>query len=362
MSNSYFKKELNYSLGNEDTAMEVGILEEDSPHVFSVSGSGGRVVPLLSRSPKKLTCVDISEQQLYLVELRIACIKALTVEQYAAFLGYPPSPLTPEERKKIFHSLTLSEKAKTYFEAFYEARQWEHFLYDGKWEKMFQTLSRINSKITGTKGRAIFECKTLEEQKKYYDKGFPHLRWLLVVSVLGNASVFDALLYKGDCAKKNIGESFVAFYRRVFAHLFTKALARENYFLQLCFFGKVVYPEGNPVECDPKVFAKAKEALKTCEVEYMRGDVIELAKQSKTPVSFYSLSDVPSYFMGEKEKNYLQDLKSALSPGATVVLRYYLHIPEGTDKTGYENQTDRYRELISSEKVGVYHVEILKFI
>ena len=52
MSQPYFNQ-LNYTLGNEDTSLELAILPERVGHVFSVAGSGGRVVPLLAKFPRK---------------------------------------------------------------------------------------------------------------------------------------------------------------------------------------------------------------------------------------------------------------------------------------------------------------------
>ncbi len=360
MSNQYFENKLNYTLANEDTALEVALLPLNASHVFTVAGSGGRAMPLLSRAPKKLTCVDVSPFQLYLTEMRIEGVKALSLDEFKKLFGYPGVEATAEERKKIFNSLTLSNPAREYLSGMFESIYWKPLLYLGKWENLFVNLSKVNSKITGRAGRKIFECRDLKEQKEYFKKRFPRLRWKLVLALLGNASVFNALLYKGDFTKKNISESYVGFYNRVFAHLFENTLARENFFLQLLFMGEIAYPEGCTVECHPDVFAAAKEGAKNCEVSYQQGDVIELAQTANSPIDFYSLSDVPSYFTGNKEKKYLADLLPHLSKNALVVLRHYLHIPENSDKTGYVDITQNYRELISKEKVGVYEVELLK--
>lgn len=361
MSQEYFTKKLNYSLGNEDTALEVAILPENAEHVFCVAGSGGRVVPLLAKNPKRITCVDVSPQQLLLTELRMAALRAFSFEEYLSFWGYPPTPMTPLYRKQAFAKLALSEKCKTYFHELFSSVAWESILYLGKWESMFVTLSQVNQRVTGERGANLFESRTLEEQREYLKNSFPRVLWHIVLLFLGNASVFNALLYKGDCAKKNIPESFVKFYARIFQDLFSKSLVRENFFLQLCFFGKMVYAEGGPAECDRAIFDSAKKAVSTCLIDYKQGDVIELAKSAEVPLSFYSLSDVPSYFVGPREQNYLQELAPTLAKDAIIVLRYYLHIPEGTNKTGFEDITQIFAKEIALEKVGVYHVEVLRW-
>ncbi|NBW81737.1 DUF3419 family protein, partial [bacterium] len=77
MSSAYFNT-LNYSLANEDTALELGILPEQRRHVLSVAGSGARVLPLFAKSPQRLTCVDLSQEQLFLTELRIESARVLS--------------------------------------------------------------------------------------------------------------------------------------------------------------------------------------------------------------------------------------------------------------------------------------------
>ena len=44
---------------------------------MAVAGSGGRVLPLLARRPRRLTCVDICRPQLFLTELRVEALRAL---------------------------------------------------------------------------------------------------------------------------------------------------------------------------------------------------------------------------------------------------------------------------------------------
>ena len=70
MAKKYFS-DLNYSLGNEDTSLEVEILKHIRPkNIFSVAGCGSRALPLLSVFPDNLVAVDISEAQIFITELR----------------------------------------------------------------------------------------------------------------------------------------------------------------------------------------------------------------------------------------------------------------------------------------------------
>ena len=362
MSNpeNYFKQ-LNYTLANEDTSFEHAILPEGVSSVVSVAGSGSRVIPLLARKPKILRFVDLVPEQLFLAQARVEAVRAFTHDEFLSFFGYPgASNDTTANRKALFERLDLTSKAKESLRARFEALEWGTLLYEGKWEQTFAKLSKVNGKITGSAGRGLFECRTLKEQKDYLATKFPYWKWRAVLAIIGNAGIFNALLYRGSFPKKNIPQTFLEFYRERFQRLFDQDVARKNYFLQLCFFGKIQYPEGVLIEANPDVFSDMKKGLATCEIRYENASIIDAVKNAKEPVEFVSLSDVPSYFSGELEREYLQTISPGLAPGALVVLRSYLHRPENMNVSGYKDVTQEFAGPISQEKVQVYDIEVFK--
>ena len=145
MSFSYFNK-LNYSLANEDTTFEYQMMLPNLGHIVSVAGSGGRVIPILASQPKKLTCVDLSVEQLYLTEFRIEACRQLEYDDYIKLLGY--EKIDSSERRKIFGKLKLTDKTKHFIESVFSELQFESLLYTGKWEKTFSKLSRMNRFFT----------------------------------------------------------------------------------------------------------------------------------------------------------------------------------------------------------------------
>jgi len=355
----YFNN-LNYTLGNEDSSLEYEVLPSKVNHVFSVAGSGSRVLPLLAKKPKKLTCVDTSYEQLYLTELRIESLRTLDYESFLAFWGYPPKSLSPLDRKKAFESLNLTPKANKFLKQTFEVNNWDSLLYIGRWERTFVKLSRINRLFTGKKGARLFEYKASSDYYNYLKNGFPHIAWKLTVLLLGNAAVFNTLLYKGNFPKKNIPGTLYSFYVNSFNRLFNQGPARNNFLLQLLFFGKLLFPEGNPIECNQKIFLLAKEGLKQSSIAYIHGDIIEEAIKSSERIDFVSFSDVPSYFSGETEKTFLQKIHTKLSSDCLLVIRNYLHVPKDTETKVYDDVTNHYKSLIEKEKIQMYVISILK--
>lgn len=336
-----------------------------------IAGSGARVLPLLARRPAHLTVVDVAAEQLWLTELRVEAVRTLDHREYLAFFGYPQGgrrlPAPPARRKALLKQIgargRLSDEARRFAHGLLESGQWQVPLYVGRWEQTFRRISGMIRRMVGPKGLAIFNCRDLEEQRDYYLRHFPRRRFDLVLLLLGNANTFNRLLYKGHFPVHNLEVSYFQHYRRAFDHLFRTSLARQNYFLQLLFLGELVHAEGNPVECEPPVYQRIQQGIRDTQIRYVQGDAINAAQQAvarSEPIEFISFSDVPSYFSGELESRFMQQLKPALADRAQVVVRNYLRIPERLDLTGFSDETGRYADLVAAEKLQVYDIRVYR--
>ncbi|HEU4538288.1 MAG TPA: DUF3419 family protein [Polyangiaceae bacterium] len=356
---AYFDGQLNYSLGDEDTSVELAALPEGARHVVAIAGSGGRALPLLARGPARLTCVDVSGPQLALTELRFAALRALERDEYVAFLGYPPRPMAPSERERCFRRLAFSAGARDALARLFAANGWGPIAYLGRFERAMAQLAKVNGFVTGAAGARLFDAADLGAQRAYLAASFPQARFRAVVRLLGNAAVLNSLLYKGEFPKKNRPESAYAIYRDIFDRLFTRAPARASYFLQLVFFGRLRYPEGNPVECDPATYDRARRALGEAEVSFVAGDVLDVVRRAETPVDFLSLSDVPTFFQGPLETGFLQQLRPGLARGALVVSRGHLRLMSPA-LAGFEDVTSSYQEVIDRESTQLWKIQIYR--
>lgn len=359
MKHTYFNN-LNYTFGNEDTTLEYEILPESSKHTVAIAGSGSRILPLLAKNPELVTCVDTSIQQLQLAELKIGSLRALAYKEFMAFWGYPPHQITPGERKKLFQKIQLSAATHTSINRLLEENRWETVLYAGRWEKTLARLSQLTKLFTGDKGAKLFNQTVSAEYFSYLEKEFPQKAWTLAVKLFGNATVFNTLLYKGHFPVKNIPERLPDFYLRTFNRLFRQGPARNNFLLQLLFFGKLVYPEGRPIECDPEIFSLAQAGLRKATVVYAHDDIVNLISQSNKAIDFVSFSDVPSYYQGDIESTFLQKIYHGLSRNCLLVIRNYLRVPENLNVHGYENITPQFKQVIDREKVQMYIINILR--
>jgi len=363
MTKKYFQA-LNYTLGNEDTRFEVELLKRvNKKHLLSIAGCGSRVLPLLATYPKTVTILDISEPQLLLTRLRLETIRQFEHEDFLCFWGFPPYAAYDfaEKRKKLFFEMDLDREIRDFFFQILSEVHWESLLYLGGWERTFVALSKVVQALLGSHGQKLFSFTQIHEQRQYVENHFPHHRWKAIIFGLGNRAVFNALLYKGDFIKKNVSESHFEYYFQGLERLMTTQLARESFFLSLCFFGKIIHPDGNTIEAEKENFNLCKEALlESPQISFLQHDLHSAINTlGDEQIDFASLSDVPSYFSGDEERNFLQHLRPKMMNDGIVVLRYYLR-EAIADESGFVDITPQFSDLIAQERVQMYRIKVLQ--
>ncbi|MBA2404179.1 MAG: DUF3419 family protein [Bdellovibrionales bacterium] len=349
MTQNYFQS-LNYSMANEDTTLEYELARSlNLKSILTVGGSGSRALPFLALPLEHLTIVDVSPDQLLLIELKHQTIKQLSHADTLTFWTDESLQL----RKEMFNKLKLDDKLHAFFKFHTDKNPSAAPLYWGKWEKTFQTFAKLTKVMFSEKVReGIFSA---EDPYEYYQKNIKGKKWNLLLKIVGNKAMFNSLLYKGSFIQKNSALSYFDYYFQAFDRLFNLDVKRSH-FLQLCFCGKVLFPEALPIEFSPEIFKKIKASSIT--PTYQQGSVFE--RTEATQYDFLSLSDVPSYLSGDIEKNYLQNISANVAKNGVIVNRFYLRTTEQTNEASFQNITVDHRGLISQELVQMYMVQILK--
>lgn len=360
MSEKYFQG-LNYTLGNEDTTVEIELVKHfKSKKIFSICGSGGRSLPLLSDNVELLSLSDLSIHQLYLAELRMATYSQLSQEEFLKFWGYFPYNEKDNStlRKTEFEKLDLSGKCREFFQHVFLEINFNSPLYLGKWERTFKILSNINKVLLGKDFDRVMHFDNLADQKKYYKDSFPMIRWKMVIFLLGNKSLFNALLYKGDFIEKNSPLSHFDYYFKAYDRLFTTDLASKSFFLNLCFYGRINSQNGVPIEAHAETMARIKKTK--AEIQYLNEDFVSFLAKGEKQYDFLSLSDVPSYFKGDLERDFMQKIKPSLQKDAIVCVRYYLR-KSNCDLTDFYDISESHRNLFDQEKVQMYDICLYQY-
>lgn len=323
---SYFSK-LNYTLGDEDTISEYSLIPNYCENVISISGSGGRVVPLIAKRPKVLTCVDVLQEQLDLTMLRIESVKQLNYYDFMRLLGYPEYPTTNDNRKRIFDKIILDEDVKSRLINQFEREDWGAIIYQGEFEKMLIKVSKLIRFILGDSLDRLFLFDDLVEQRIFLDsKCFPLKRWNLAILIFGNGTALNTLLYRGDFPKKNLDGSTYSHYKKMFEHLFRNVLCKESFFLQMLLLGKLKNSKESMLEANEEIFNSVKLALDSTKVHYQKNDIVSAIRSNPSKFDFVSMSDVPSFMANGSENSFLLDMSDNLLPECKVVTRGHLRI------------------------------------
>lgn len=357
MSGEYFS-ELNYSLANEDNYLEYMMVKDLKPKsICSVCGSGGRSLPLIIDSTDVLDLCDLSRDQIRFAQLKESSYKTLNYREFLKFWGYPENLIDSNQRKEIYLKL-LDEEKREYLKPIFESNEWREPIYYGKWEKAFIIFSKIIRFFMRNQADELFEQDNIEGQKKFYREKFSKWRWSLVLRIVGQKATMDAFLYKGNFIKKNLKQSYYNFYQERFGKLFETSFAKNNFFLQILFKGKMTYLEALPVEADEEVFNNIKSNT-TCKIHYHQESIFNFMEGKKDFYEFVSLSDVPSYLGGDIERDFLNMIYPSLKIGCIVISRYYLRISD-VDSSKFTDVTNEYTNLIDTTNVNVYDIKIYK--
>jgi len=361
----YFQS-LNYTLSNEDTRIEWKLLKDGVKSVFCIGGSGARVLPLLAKNPGTLDVVDLSLEQLALVELRVAAAKHLSRDEFLFLLGYrggvPGDSVSGDERIEVFMSLKphLSEKTFRFWMDRKNAWTPRGFILLGRWEGHFQKMGRVFREVLRIDTRPIFEAHSLEEQARLFKKHFKPLVFKAFVRIAASEFVFNRFLYKGHFSgqadRRTEPRAPSVFIEEEFTRLFTRTLIRKNYFLQILFLGGIYYEEGLPLEAREDVLALVRKS-KT-EVNYRQDNLLNVLKT--TPYDFVSLSDTISYISEADAKALLLELPSSTRSGSRMVIRSFLRRPPEIASQGWEQLKAEEEWARDLDTTGVYEFDIFE--
>lgn len=341
----YFQN-LNYTLSNEDTRIERDIFGK-SPSIFSIAGSGARVLGLLHSDLDRVVINDISREQLALTELRLVAAKTFAYEDFLGFLGYTQC----SNRTHLVNQLQLTSTTKGYFESFSDQWQKDGLIYMGKWEQFLLRLHKIFTAFSFDQFHIFFEESDMHKRKELLDHVWPQKRFQLFLNLFCNEFIFDKFLYKGSLNLPGFerDESLPHFLHQTFLRLFSEQNPRESYFLQMLFLGRVVYPEGYPLEANKDLFPEFKKCQAS--YEYIQGDLLQVLNENRN-LAAYSLSDVISYL---KPDSLDVILKLLDGPEARhLVARSFLKHPHQVQ--GQNWQQDYLGQALARQKdtVGVY--------
>ncbi|HSU51901.1 MAG TPA: DUF3419 family protein [Segetibacter sp.] len=342
---------LYYSHINEDNSIERTLLHTSKyPTAVVVAGSGERVIALMDCvTCKRFAVIDINEEALFLLQLKLTVLANATVETYLQFIGHQAT--TEENRLSCFEAVKylLPVDCQLYWE---ERKQIiaKGILYAGHFEKFLNRVRPVINGFLGPKFKYIFD-------RPLKNNAFLMCKWKVVAWMFSQRWIYK-LFGNKDIAftSKNghPGNIPVALAKTIYS-----GKAYSSFIAHLIFKGHLndMEEEHLPPSLQRKVLRRIQERLqaKDLVIDYYAKDLLAFAKaQSITGPAFYSLSDILSF----QDQQYLNELLEKIAiPGSIVIVRSFLR--NRLTAIELNELATRYGKVVThdeQESTGMYQV------
>jgi S-adenosylmethionine-diacylglycerol 3-amino-3-carboxypropyl transferase len=205
--------------------------------VFAITSGACNVLGFLLNDPETIYSVDINPAQSYILELKMAAIKALDFEEFVAFSGVKEHGNRSELYDKI--KPFLSRETQSFWAT--QDRLIKHgFFMNGKYERFIRLAGKFISTLQGKrKVLQLFADKSKQEQESYFDNVWNTRRFHYIFKIIFNKHMLArrglvADYFHFDDGSKSFAESFYNRSKKAFRDIPIK----DNYFLSLYLLGK----------------------------------------------------------------------------------------------------------------------------
>lgn len=308
---------LRYACCWEDASFLLQQLDvEENSNILSIGSAGDNSFSLLTKNPKLLVICDVSEVQLYSIELKKLLIEKLNHEEVLISLGYKnDNEEYKNTRVEIFNSLKnhLSNSTKIYFENNIDLIE-NGIIYGGKFEKYLLLFSQkilpfIHSKTTINE---FFREKSEQEQIEFYNKKWNNWRWKLLFKIFFSRFLMGRLGRSPEFLKEvdvNVGKHI---FERTEKEL-SNTNTQKNFMLR--FMLKGGFENTLPHYLQKENFYKIKHNLvsNTTQITFEKGLAEEVATKYKHQNILFDVMNLSNIFEYMDEKTFIKTSEQLLS-------------------------------------------------
>jgi S-adenosylmethionine:diacylglycerol 3-amino-3-carboxypropyl transferase len=291
-----------YSHINEDNRVERELLKTSNCHsVVAICGSGERVISLLDDEKcEKVLVVDYNEEELFLLQLKLAALGVLKVREYLSFIGHYSSTA----KQRLVHYQQAREHLDRAAVNFWDHHQQfiqAGILNAGYFERFLKRIRLLLNFCLGKNFRHVFE-------DSYNKDSFPVRRWQLLKKLFS-----IRLIYKlaGNRDPAFVGENAdTRLIPEALDDSFKTGKAAGCFMSHLVFKGSLRQMDQTnlPPSLKEDVLHRIKSRLLSgrLNVQYYHSDLLPFLRDLPPANSkvFYSLSDILSF----ADFNYLQQV------------------------------------------------------
>ncbi len=222
--------------------------------ILSIASGGDNSFSLLTTSPEIVVAIDVSQVQLYLVELKKEAIIALDQKSYLQFIGIREG----SDRLNIYDNIKgkLSDEARQYWDE--NKNEIEIGLFHiGKFEKYLKAFGEKVLPLVHSKGdvKKLLSEKSESEQIEFFKKNWNNFRWRMLFKVFFSKFVLGTFGRDPKFLKEVDLTVSDYLLEKTEAH-FSSTLAQRNWMLNYILQGK--FKEHIPHYCREDNYSKVK--------------------------------------------------------------------------------------------------------
>ncbi|HEX7670115.1 MAG TPA: DUF3419 family protein [Polyangiaceae bacterium] len=321
---TWAKDSILFSSCNEDSSCELRAFGDlAGKRVLCITAGGGRVLNLLLGRPDVVWAIDLNPAQNYLLELKIAGMRALDHTAYLRFMGVRACP----DRRVTYAALRemLSPGAARFFDANPKLVE-NGILLQGKLERYLRRVAIALRLIQPFGVRQLFAHKDIEAQRRFVEKLDSRL-FRAVAEIACSRSMLR--LFSGDPGFYRYVPQEVPLHRVIYDGVldhFRHYLAQDNPLMQLVFFGRWIDEAALPIYLNAKTYEAVKAGLERVRLVTVTSTVnAALAEAGPAHFDTFSLSDISSYLDDAAHTQLFEDVLTAARPGARICSRSNIH-------------------------------------
>jgi len=301
-----------YSHVNEDNRVERELfLGSEADLLVAVAGSGERIIALLDNDRcNQFHAVDVNKEALFLLQLKLAALETLSVEDYLQFISHDEN--RPIARRYWFDMMKdqLEQECKTFWEQRMPLIE-NGILYAGHFEKFLRRVRPSTNFFLGKNFKSIFSGK----------KGhFPSVKWNMLKWVFSWQWIYRAWGNKdGAFVGKGADTAQIP---NALDQIFRNNEAPTCLMAHLIFKGHLrdMREEDLPPSLQKKILEKIKYRLVSGDINmsYHANDILTYVRthSHENNQVFYSLSDLLSF----EDYAYLGELLACLDNDEDMVV------------------------------------------
>lgn len=287
--------------------------------VMAITSGGCNVLGFLEFNPKEIHSIDINHAQSFLLELKIRAIQNLEFQEFLGFSGLKEH----SNRQALFKKFepVLSTDAKQFWWGNQKILE-TGFLMNGRYDRFVKFAGKFLNLLQGSRRiERLFENKSLESQKKYYDTVWNTKRYRAIYKLLFNKHILARKGLSADYFHFDDGSSSFAesFYNRA-KNAFRDMPIRNNYFLSLYVRGKYANLEEVPEYLKKVPFNTIKPRLNRIRIHTMEAqnwiDTIE-----DNSLDCFALSNICELMSESETERLFTSVYRTAKPGARLIFR-----------------------------------------